>query len=212
MDTLQVGAKLATGDAGDFRAHPAKVFGFTSMGDLIAQSGLLSTNFTCLSHSRHSPLGQSCRHGDKRSNIPAGPGDARGLLIRGKAERGRRKLTDIAVFSAPFAPRHSFRILSFPPSTFRLPPLIRFALVSVVLPRYYTEVRCPLKRPITFPNPPAYKRFIDDLSDHLTRASASLPLVSRSRPACRSLPCCLGRSDGSQPQRPPYRQDGFVSG
>ena len=88
MDTLQVGAKLATGDAGDFCTHPAKVFGFTSMGNLIAQSGLLSTNFTCLSHSRHSPLGQSCRHGDKRLNIPAGPGDARGTSWRARGREG----------------------------------------------------------------------------------------------------------------------------
>ena len=88
VDPLQVGAKLPTADAGYLRAHPAEVFGLAAMGHRVAQDGLLSTDFTCLGHSRHSPLGQYCQHWAKPS-IYRPAGRCKGTSYESGAERKR---------------------------------------------------------------------------------------------------------------------------
>lgn len=89
MDPLQIRAKHPSADAGHLRTHTTEVFSLTTMSHRVAKAGLLSAHFTCLRHSTRSPLGQSCRHRGKGSNIPAIQGNARGFFFRGPPRKRR---------------------------------------------------------------------------------------------------------------------------
>lgn len=63
---------------GDLRTNTSEVFCLTSMGDLIAHDGLLSADFTCLTHPKLSTTGVRMPQTVKHQSIRTLAGNARG--------------------------------------------------------------------------------------------------------------------------------------
>ena len=172
------------------------------MGHRIAQDGLLSTHFTYLSHSRHSPLGQSRRQGAKPP-IYRPAGDARGL--GGKVRNGGGIASESSeVGSSERA--DTGRPVQVQPSTH----VVRSCFGG--RPGILYTSQAPFEGQPLSQASPIFQRFFNDSSDYVGRALASLPLAACCRVGCRALLGRLGRSADARAERSAHHAGGQLAG